>query len=596
MRPAPALTFLSVCSGIEAASVAWTPLGWRPLGFAEIETFPSAVLKHHYPNVPNHGDFTKINTRRIPRVDVLCGGTPCQAFSVAGARNSLSDARGNLTLAFVGLAHALKPRNVVWENVPGVLSTKDNAFGCFLAGLVGANAPFVPTAPSPAAGKSNRAWGWSAKSRAHYIKWPRAGLVTGPLGTAAWRVLDAQYFGLAQRRERVIVVADFGNGADPAAVLFEPEGVRRDSPPSREAGQRVTGTIASRTTGGGGLGTDFDLDGGWDQSAVSRPLLAKGNDSFDETLQTYVLHAPTLARCVATREGSSQDYELTTMLAVTSVTGPISHTLKGEGADASEDETGRGTPIVVHSVCLGSDPIFARDVAMPLTTRHGDPGVICFSAKDYGADATLDLSPTLRAGGHAGSHANAGVMPAIAFQGRGSNLDLGQDITGTLSQNCDRASGGAPCVALALRGREGGATAELGDDCAFALRASGGGGGDKPHVLTSAVRRLTPRECERLQGFQWRCSPTYPGAWQDHAGRWWSPDYTNIPWRGRATSPDGPRYKSLGNSWAVPKFAWLGRRIAALMPRRALVIDLAAVRAELALLPTLAALQARLAA
>jgi DNA (cytosine-5)-methyltransferase 1 len=505
------LTFFSVCSGIEAASVAWTPLGWKCVGVAEIEKFPSATLAHHYPGVPNHGDFTKVKTKWLGRVDILCGGTPCQAFSIAGARNSLDDARGNLTLAFVGLAHELAEgnglRNVVWENVPGVLSTKDNAFGCFLAGLVGADGPFLPATPRPVVGKFNRAWGWSAKERAHYIKWPRYGVVTGPKGRAAWAVKDAQFFGLAQRRERVIVIADFGNGADPAAVLFEPEGVRRNSPPSREAGQGVTGTLSSRPEGSGGLGTDFDLNGGL-VPALSRSLLGKPNDSCDHTLQTYVpqITGTLQANGKAAGSATQQDAECGMLMAV-SVTGPISHALKAEGADASEDGTGRGTPI------------------------------ICFSAKDYGADATYELSPTLRAGGHSGSHANAGVMPAIAYP-------------------------------VALRGREGGATAELGGDVATALRASSGGG-DKPHVLTSAVRRLTPRECERLQGFQWQCDSTYPGAWLDHAGRWWSPDYTAIPWRGKGADqcPDGPRYKVLGNSWAVPKFRWVGERIARFMPR-----------------------------
>lgn len=549
------ITFFSVCSGIEAATVAWSPLGWKCIGVAEIEKFPSALLAHRYPDVPNHGDFTKIKTHRLGRVDVLCGGTPCQAFSVAGARNSLSDARGNLTLAFVDLAHDLAEnndlRNVVWENVPGVLSTKDNAFGCFLAGLIGADDPLVPVQSKPAAGKSNRWWGWSKKEGSHYIKWPRSGMVAGPKGRAAWTVKDAQYFGLAQRRERVVLVADFGNGADPAAVLFEPEGVRRDSPPSRETGERIAPTISARPTGGGGLGTDFDLDGG-------------------------LVHAPQIARGDATREGSSLDYETTTMLAV-GVTDRASHALKAEGADASEDGTGRGTPIVAFDA-RQTDVLVYGDKTGPLDTKFPGPA-ICFSAKDYGADAQRDLSPTLRAGGHSTSHANAGVMPAVAYS-------------------------------VALRGREEGGTAELGDDVAFALRASGGGG-DKPHVMTetpvaftcssqansyawerdvyptlnaqipndtsniqygirygSAVRRLTPRECERLQGFQFRVDPTYPQAWQDDAGRWWSPDYTAIPWRGKPADqcPDGPRYKALGNSWAVPKFRWLGERIQMLMP------------------------------
>lgn len=464
-----ALTFASVCSGIEAASVAFNPIGWRAVCFSEIEKFPSAVLGHHYPDVPNLGDFTKIDTNALPRVDILCGGTPCQAFSVAGLRQSLDDARGNLSLEFVRLAHELADgnglRNVVWENVPGVLSTKDNAFGCFLAGLVGADDALPP--PTERSGKRRR--------------WPNAGMVAGSKGRAAWRVLDAQYFGLAQRRKRVILVADFGNGADPAAVLFEPESVRRDSPPSRETGQGVAAAASKGTGGGGGLTPS---------SEVAPCLRARSNASHRLDTEAVVAFAPEIARCDTTREGSSQDYESTTMVAV-GVTGPISHALKAEGADGSEDGTGRGTPIV------------------------------CFSAKDYGADASIDLAPTLRAGGHTTSHANAGVMPAIAY---------------ALNSH-------AGCA-------DGVATAELGGEVAAALRASSGGG-DKPHVLTSAVRRLTPRECERLQGLP--------------------DDYTRIPWRNRPASdcPDGPRYKTLGNSWAVPLFTWLGKRIEKYMPHTA---------------------------
>ena len=174
--------YLSICSGIEAASVAWHPLGWEPLAFAEIEPFPRAVLAHHYPDVPLHGDFTRLRDEAwIGAADVLVGGTPCQAFSVAGKRASLSDDRGNLTLEFVRLADAIDdvrrlegrdPSVLVWENVPGVLSVKDNAFGCLLAALVGEDAPIVPPGG----------------------KWTHAGVVAGPQRQAAWRTLDAQYF------------------------------------------------------------------------------------------------------------------------------------------------------------------------------------------------------------------------------------------------------------------------------------------------------------------------------------------------------------------------------------------------------------------
>lgn len=215
-----AIRFGSVCSGIEAASVAWNPLGWEAAWFSEIEPFPCAVLKHHYPDVQNLGDMTTLPERilggEVEAPDVFCGGTPCQAFSIAGLRKSLSDARGNLALVFCEIANAIdsvrsiqrkRPVTVFWENVPGVLNTKDNAFGCFLAGLVGSDFPLTSEA----------------------TRWPRAGFVVGPKRTAAWRVLDAQYFGLAQRRKRVFVVASaIARGIDPTKILFERKGVFGD--------------------------------------------------------------------------------------------------------------------------------------------------------------------------------------------------------------------------------------------------------------------------------------------------------------------------------------------------------------------------------
>ncbi len=208
------IRFGSVCSGIEAASVAWNPLGWQAAWFSEIEPFPCAVLKHHFPDVPNLGDMKQIpemlRTGQIEAPDILCGGTPCQSFSVAGKRKSLSDARGNLALTFCNIAdeidavrfiHGRKPVLVFWENVPGVLSTPDNAFGCFLSELVGSEFPIC--APEG--------------------KFSGAGLVIGRKRIAAWRTLDAQYFGTPQRRRRVFLMASdiAGGGANPAKILFE---------------------------------------------------------------------------------------------------------------------------------------------------------------------------------------------------------------------------------------------------------------------------------------------------------------------------------------------------------------------------------------
>ena len=213
-----AIRYGSLCSGIEAASVAWEPLGWQPAWFAEIEPFPCAVLARHWPNVPNHGDMTqlvgKILNGSIEAPDVLVGGTPCQAFSVAGLRGSLDDERGNLTLVLIRILDAIdfiRARNgqppciLVWENVPGVLNTKDNAFGCFLGGLAGEDMPLVPV--------------WQ--------KWANAGCVLGHKRRIAWRILDAQYFGVPQRRRRVFIIASAGI-ASPAEILFERQGEAGD--------------------------------------------------------------------------------------------------------------------------------------------------------------------------------------------------------------------------------------------------------------------------------------------------------------------------------------------------------------------------------
>lgn len=204
------MRYLSVCSGIEAASVAWHPLGWEPAAFCEIEPFPSAVLAHRYPNVPNYGDFTRLTDAAHPihgvGIDLLVGGTPCQAFSVAGLRQGLADARGGLALEYVRLARALGPRWLLWENVPGVLSSgQGRDFGSFVGALV------------------ESGYG------------------------VAWRVLDAQHVrvdgyphAVPQRRKRVFLVGCAGGDAARAAsVLFEPEGVRRDSAPRRASRKGV---------------------------------------------------------------------------------------------------------------------------------------------------------------------------------------------------------------------------------------------------------------------------------------------------------------------------------------------------------------------
>ena len=388
------MRFGSVCSGIEAASVAWHPLGWKAAWLSEIEPFPSAVLTHHYPDVPNLGDMTALPNRilsgEVEAPDVFCGGTPCQAFSVAGLRNSLDDARGNLSLTFCEIANAidtqriiagLAPSIVFWENVPGVLNTKDNAFGCFLGELAGESCQL-----EPAGGK-----------------WPNAGCVYGPQRTVAWRVLDAQFFGVAQRRRRVFVVASARDDFNPAAVLFESEGVRRDSAPSRSARKETT----SSATGG----------------------VASGKP----TIGTLMANAGTKL-WLGNQEALTGDYH------------------------------------ILH-------PCIAL------------------------AENTIGRQP------HNGGNGDGGTQ-AVAVGTDCYNGSITGDVAATM---------GTP---------------------GSSINASG------PTVMQGmAVRRLTPVECERLQGF---------------------PDnYTAIPWRKKPADecPDGPRYKALGNSWAVPVVRWIGRRI-----------------------------------
>lgn len=432
------------CSGIGAPEVAAPWVDWR---FAsEIEPFPRAVLQERlgYKTPDQHnqgepllwGDMTEVapdllRSRGIPLPDLIVAGTPCQAFSVAGARKGLADARGNLTLSFVEICHAIvadRPDGrlaVLWENVPGVLSDRGNAFGCFLGGLVGA----LDALPPPGNGS-----------------WPGEGMVQGPRARAAWAVLDAQWFGVAQRRRRVFVVVDFGNCVDPAAVLLEPDRLRGDSPPRRETGQGAAPTISARTKGGGGLGTDFDCDGGL--------IASTGN----------------VAHCLNAGGMGRQDYESETMVA---------HSLRGEGFDASEGGTGRGTPIVP----------------------------IAFDSKGTQVQFSADGShPTLRSMGHSNSHSNAGGHAAVAFD---------------------------------MRGRDGGAMPEGPHDTAN-IRAASGESSRSYIAHPWAVRRLTPVECARLQGFP--------------------DDHTAITYRGKPAA-DGPQYKAYGNSMAVPVIRWIMERM-----------------------------------
>lgn len=333
------LRYGSVCSGIEAASIAWEPLGMRPAWFAEIEPFPSAVLAHRWPHVANLGDMTKLAKKvlagEIESPDVLVGGTPCQAFSIAGLRGGLDDERGALTLKYVELANAiddkrsesfLKPTVIVWENVPGVLSSADNAFGCFLAGLAGEDVPFEP-GDRPESGKSNAFWRWDGKTGCHVPKWPQCGCIYGPQRKVAWRILDAQYFGVAQRRRRVFVVASARTDLDPATVLFEFEGVRRDTAPRRESRTAVAALTAS---GVGVKGADDN------QAQVGHLIVAareSGQGYWVEDVIAGTLRA----------EGENRPSRPSCVLGV-NVTGDIAHAMRVRRLTPRECERLQGFP------------------------------------------------------------------------------------------------------------------------------------------------------------------------------------------------------------------------------------------------------------
>lgn len=423
------LKYLSVCSGIEAATVAWHPLGWRPVAFSEIEKFPSAVLAHHYPAVPNWGDMTRFREWPDEPVDLLIGGTPCQDYSVAGLRAGMAGDRGALTRTFVEIAERFKPRWIVWENVPGVFSTNGGRdFAAFLCDLGACG------------------YGW------------------------AYRVLDAQYVrtrrfprAVPQRRRRVFVVGYLGDWRRAAAVLFDPESLRGNPPPRREAGQRPAAPPAQGVALRG-------RDGGATAELTGEVMTALrcGGGGGDKP-HALIASTGDVAHCLNAGGMGRQDYETETMIA---------HTLKGEGFDASEGGTGRGTPLApVAFDCLagGNTGLSIGEVPGALHGGGKSGGRLAVAFDCKGSQVQHDetgASPTLRTMGHAASHPNAGGQLAVA--------------------------------------------------------------------TPWAVRRLTPRECERLQGFP--------------------DDYTLIPYR-RGMSADGPRYKALGNSMAVNVMEWIGQRI-----------------------------------
>jgi DNA (cytosine-5)-methyltransferase 1 len=260
------MRYLSICSGIEAATVAWKPIGWQAVAFAEIDKFPSAVLAHHYPETRNFGDFTQIKIEDIGPIDLLVGGTPYQDFSIAGLRAGVAGARGNLTLEFLRLAQRLRPRWLVWENVPGVYSSTSN------------------DAPDHSNDGDGR-WKDDA-NESHAFACFLAGLQELGYGFA-YRTLDAQFFGVPQRRRRVFVIGHFGDWRHAAAVLFERQSLSGYPAPRRETREDLAPILSARTHGGGGLGTDFDCDGGLIAGTLSpgtHPGGYNGQDAYSNQL------------------------------------------------------------------------------------------------------------------------------------------------------------------------------------------------------------------------------------------------------------------------------------------------------------------------
>ncbi len=429
--------------------MAWHPLGWEAVAYSEIERFPSEVLAHHYPSTPNLGDMTKFKEWSIEsNVDLLVGGTPCQSFSVAGLRKGLDDPRGNLMLTYLAIADKYRPRWLVWENVPGVLSSNGGEdFGTFLGGL-------------------------------------------GELGYGfAYRVLDAQYFGVAQRRRRVFVVGHLGDWRAAAAVLFERYSLSGHPAPSRE----------------------------------------KREDP---------------AKCLTRGAGQRYDYETEDLIPAYGIPGNWIGRKPENGGNATEpmhdiapcltkaDQHGVAQPIAFTTE---QTPKYNHDQALTLTkseSKHNQcvAAPIAFSGCDDGMDSQINVTPTMRIAGNAQGNLAVAVGTDIY------NAAITGDVAVPLTNRAD-GTGTGPTVMQPFQQTADCLTA------AYGTKWNGNASADNGSLFVKqsmAVRRLTPVECERLQGF---------------------PDsYTDIKSKNKPT-PDGPRYKALGNSMAVPVMAWIGQRI-----------------------------------
>lgn len=532
-------TFGSVCSGIEAASVAFHHLNWKASWFSEIDAFPSAVIAHHYPTVPNLGDMTKltdlITNGTVDAPDLFCGGTPCQAFSLAGTRGSLNDNRGNLTLEFVRIANAIddvrqrdgkQPSIILWENVPGVFSTKDNAFGNFIAGLVGETVPIEPT------GK----------------RWENCGVAIGPTRSAIWRVLDAQYFGLAQRRKRVFVVASARTDIDLIEILLDTTSMQRNSKPSRQTSKANSTSveasigidsqpakcITTREGHANDLETNnlipFAID-----DAVAKCLRARtgGIDYETDEIVPFAIDGSAIGRENG-RGNSSGISQLNTMYTLTAT--DVHGVAYPDPAPALVAQTG-GSASYSNGSFKGSLVTGVQDVAPCLRAEQKQS----LMTGDGRINAPLAFAPIafkVRGQGYCTGEKGGQVKPGV---GGGSGMISQENATFTLATSVDQhvfaPTNDAAEILWSVANRWDPARIHD-DDVSPTLTAQMGTGGNNVPLL--GVRRLTPRECERLQGFP--------------------DDYTLVEYRKKPAS-DAPRYKALGNSWAVPVVRWIANRI-----------------------------------
>lgn len=529
------MRYLSVCSGIEAASVAWESLGWTPVGFAEIDAFPSRVLDQHYPGVKNYGDLTKYKEWNIARgsVDVLIGGTPCQSFSVAGLRKGMDDPRGNLALAFVGLVDHVRPEWVIWENVPGVLSSNGGRdFGAFIGALVSI--------------------GYSV----------------------SWRVLDAQYFGVAQRRRRVFVVAhSSGDWRHPSSVLFERESVCRNPAESRSKRKATPANTQVST------GSDSQPDELIAVASGQAKAEILENDMFPTLTcrkdYPYIVDAKAYRK--STRATSADGYETWVETDVSNTlncfdigdirsTHTVVQAYETHPADSRVKEMGETCQTVVARFGTGggNTPIVSHTSVYSV---REDAKANTFSATESEVANCLQAAQPATTSHHA---INYVVQSAIPIQDvrdiekKQNGMGIGSDGDPSYTLDSMGTQGVAQDIGAFKLG-QGAAARSIGySETLSPTLMSSAGGNSVPAVHTNMiVRRLTPVECERLQGFpdgytdiRWYKSKA--GCFREELGKYGCPEEQNAVLE---AATDGARFKALGNSMAVPVIKWLGEQI-----------------------------------